>query len=196
VLEPIRNGTTGALLLDSLGRSAYREADVGLHFTQAPSVDFDISYVRSAARGDLNAFTGFFDNMLWPVVGRNAYAPLNNDVPNRLFARGRFMPTPRWLMLGIIDWRTGFPYSVVDQALDFVGPRNEEYRFPNHFRVDVGLEHRFKILKWQPWIGVRAYNALNAFLPADVQSNLGSAAFGSFYNSDYRQLRLQVRFER
>jgi hypothetical protein len=29
-----------------------------------------------------------------------------------------------------------------------------------------------------------------------VQSNIGSPAFGSFYNSEYRQFRLQVRFER
>ena len=67
---------------------------------------------------------------------------------------------------------------------------------PNYFRLDLGLEHRFKIFKLQPWIGVRAYNAFNAFLPADVQANIASPAFGSLYNSQFRQYRLQVRFER
>ena len=38
--------------------------------------------------------------------------------------------------------------------------------------------------------------ALNAFLPADVQANLASPALGSLYNSQFRQYRLQVRFER
>jgi hypothetical protein len=33
-------------------------------------------------------------------------------------------------------------------------------------------------------------------MPSDVQANLNSPAFGSFYNSEYRQFRLQVRFER
>jgi len=79
--------------------------------------------------------------------------------------------------------------------LDFVGPRNDR-RFPNHLRVELGVERRFEGLKWRPWIGIRAYNALNAFLPTDVQANLASPAFGSFYNSEYRQLRLQLRFER
>ena len=105
------------------------------------------------------------------------------------------MPTPRWLLLGIFDWRSGLPYSVVNEALDFVGPRNQ-LRFPTYARLELGLEHRFKILKLQPWIGVRACNALNAFLPTDVQANTGSPAFGSFYNSEYRQFRIQVRFER
>ncbi|HYM21582.1 MAG TPA: hypothetical protein VEU08_00160, partial [Vicinamibacterales bacterium] len=62
--------------------------------------------------------------------------------------------------------------------------------------LDLGLEYRFQILRWRPWIGVRAYNALNTFDPTDVQANTGSPNFGALYNSEYRQLRLQVRFER
>jgi hypothetical protein len=110
-------------------------------------------------------------------------------------ARGSLMPTPRWLLLGIFDWRTGLPYSVVNDTLDFVGARNDR-RFPTFLRLEVGLEHRFKILKFQPWIGMRVWNALNSFLPNDVQNNLSSPAFGSLYNSEYRQFRIQVRFER
>jgi hypothetical protein len=83
----------------------------------------------------------------------------------------------------------------VDEALDFVGTRNDR-RLPNRARVELGLERRFFIKKWKPWIGIRAYNVFDAFLPMDVQANLGSPNFGTFYNSEYRQLRLQVRFER
>ena len=196
VVDPVTTASGGTLLLSSTGRSSYREVEVGVHFTRASALDFNVSYVRSSARGDLNSMTSFFDTVLRPVVGRNAYAPLGADAPNRLLARGRAMPTPRWLLIGILDWRTGLPYSVVDETLDFVGPRNELYRLPNYARTELGLEYRFRIFKLQPWIGMRAYNALNAFLPADVQANTNSPAFGSFYNSEYRQFRLQVRFER
>ena len=196
VVDPVTTASGGALLLSSTGRSSYREVEVAAHFTHTPVIDINVSYVRSSARGDLNSMTSFFDTVLWPVVGRNAYAPLAGDAPHRLLARGRAMPTPRWLFIGIVDWRTGLPYSVVDEALDFVGPRNERYRLPNYARTEIGIEYRFKIFKLQPWIGVRAYNALNAFLPADVQANTSSPAFGSFYNSEYRQFRLQLRFER
>jgi len=87
------------------------------------------------------------------------------------------------------------PYSTVNEALDFVGSRNSA-RMPTFFRLDAGLEHRFTIKKFQPWIGFRAYNALNSFLPADVQANIASPNFGGLYNSQFRQYRLQLRFER
>jgi len=195
ILEPAVTSTGGELRLSSGGRSSYREAEVGVHFTHGPGFDVNVSYARSAARGDLNALTNYFDTVLWPVVGANAYAPLATDAPNRLFARGRAMPSPRWLLLGIADWRSGLPYSAVNETLDFVGARNER-RFPTYARLGLGVEPRFRNLKLEPWIGVRAYNALNAFLPTDVQANIGSPLFGSFYNSEYRQFRLQVRFER
>lgn len=196
IVAPVRTGNTGELRLDSTGRSSYREAEASVHLTRGHGVDLKVSYVRSAARGDLNALTTYFDAMMWPVIGQNAYAPEEADVPNRLLVSGRAMPTNRWLVSGIFDWRSGRPYSVVNEYLDFVGARNQGHRFPAYARVQVGLEHRFKILNRNPWIGVRVSNALNAFLPSDVQNNIGSPAFGSFYNSEYRQVRLQVRFER
>jgi hypothetical protein len=166
-----------------------------VHFTHGPAADFNVTYVRSSARGDLNALTNYFDTVLWPVVGANADAALPADAPNRLLARGRVMPTSRWLLLAIADWRSGLPYSAVNETLDFVGSRNT-LRFPTYARLELGVEHRFKIFKLQPWIGVRAYNALASFLPTDVQANITSPFFGTFYNSEYRQLRVQVRFER
>lgn len=196
IVEPLQAGAgVGQLRLSSSGRSSYRAADIGVHFTRGTTADFRVSYARSSARSDLNALATYFDSVLWPVVGENAYAPAATDAPNRLLARGRLMPTRRWLMLGIFDWRSGLPYSVVNETLDFVGPRNT-LRFPTYVRLEVGLERRFKILKFQPWIGLRVWNALDSFLPTDVQANLGSPAFGSFYSSEFRQYRIQVRFER
>ena len=195
IVSPLRTGNAGELLLESTGRSRYREAEASVRLTRGHGVDLNVSYVRSAARGDLNALTTYFDAMMWPVIGQNAYGPQEADVRNRLLVRGRAMPTTRWLVTGIFDWRSGTPYSVVNEYLDFVGPRNEN-RFPAYARVELGLQHRVKIFNRNPWIGVRVFNALNAFLPTDVQNNIGSPAFGSFQNSEYRQFRLQVRFER
>jgi hypothetical protein len=195
IVDPVRTPARGELWLSSSGRSSYRAAELGVHFTHGPALDINASYVRSVARGDLNALANYFDAVMWPVVGANEYARLTGDVPNRLLARGRAMPTPRLLLLGILDWRTGLPYSAVTEMLDFVGPRNSR-RLPTYVRTELGVEYRFKIFSLRPWIGVRAYNALNAFLPTDVQANTSSPFFGNFYNSEYRQFRLQVRFER
>jgi hypothetical protein len=191
--ELILQPRASTLLLTSDGRSTYREAEVGVDFTYSAKGDLHATYVRSAARGDLNSFTPFFGPMLAPIVGANAYAPLASDVPHRLLMRGRLSPTPRWLLVGVADWRTGFRYSRVNEMLDFVGARNSD-RFPNALRVELGAERRFTFGKLEPWIGVRANNAFNAFLPADVQANIASPAFGSFYNAEIRQFRLLVRF--
>lgn len=194
IVNPISVGSASQLLLDSSGRSRYREIEVGVHLTRGTMADLNATYVRSQARADLNAFTTFFDSVRAPVLGPTAWAPARTDAPHRLLARGRLLPTKRWLLVGVLDWRTGLPYSIVNESLDFVGPRNSS-RFPTYFRVDLGLEHRFKIGKFEPWIGVRADNALNSPLPSDVQANLASPAFGSFYNSEFRQFRIQIRFE-
>ena len=188
-------GPLSALRLQSDGRSRYREIEVGVHFTSEPGIDINASYVRSLARADLNAFTSFYDSVLNPIIGENEYAPAKADAPHRLLVRGRAMPRRTWLFAGVLDWRSGLPYSVVDENLDFVGARNA-HRFPTYIRLDFGVEHRFKIGKFQPWIGVRADNALSSFLPSDVQANVSSPAFGTFYNSEYRRFRIQFRFER
>jgi hypothetical protein len=195
ILDSEQSGGVGALRLESGGTSSYRNVEVGFHFSHTSRADLTASYSHARAEGDLNTFANFFDTMLWPVVAPNAYGPLATDVPHRFLARGRLLPSPTWLINGVADWRTGLPYSLVNEYLDFVGPRNQQ-RMPTYFRLDLGVEHRFHIFKLQPWIGVRAYNALNAFLPADVQANISSPAFGSLYNSQFRQYRLQVRFER
>ena len=184
-----------ALRLESSGRSSYREAEASVHYTHGQRVDLNVSYVRSFARSNLNALTTFYDNVLAPVVGEDQYAPANSDVPHRLLARWRTTPLQNWLFVGTLDWRTGLPYSVTNEWLDFVGARNAR-RFPTYLRVDAGLEHRFTFGKYRPWIGVRVDNALSSFLPADVQANIASPAFGTFYNSEYRQARIQVRFQR
>lgn len=195
MLDAVRDGNRGELRMLSYGRSTYRSLEAGLHVSHPSRFDVTASYARSLAEGDLNSFATYFDALLWPVVPPHGDGALATDVPHRFLARGRLLPAASWLIVAVGDWRTGLPYSLVDANLDFVGPRNAQ-RMPNYLRFDLGLEHRFRIFKLQPWIGVRAYNAFNAFLPADVQANVTSPAFGAFYNSQFRQYRLQVRFER
>jgi hypothetical protein len=195
VVNPVVSDGRGELRLESVGKSTYREVEVGVHFTHGTLFDVNVSYVRSAARADLNAFTSYFDAIRRPVFGMNQYGRAASDAPHRLLARWRAMPTSRWLLVGVFDWRSGLPYSVVDEQLEFVGQRNSR-RFPTYTRAELGVERRFRIFGFEPWIGVRATNAFNAFLPVDVQANIGSPAFGTFYNSEYRQFRIQVRFAR
>jgi hypothetical protein len=52
-------------------------------------------------------------------------------------------------VLGTADWRTGVPYSVVNETLDFPAARNDR-RFPNYARVELGIEYRADLFRWRP----------------------------------------------
>jgi hypothetical protein len=196
IIDPVRTSpSTGQLLLSASGRSSYVGGEVAVHFSAGERADVNVSYTRSRARADLNTMANYFDTIMWPVLGRNEYGPAPTDAPNRLLARGRFTPWRNWLAIGILDWRDGLPWSPTTDTLDYVSPRNS-LRFPTYLRLEAGLERHLKILRFRPWLGVRVWNALDSFLPVDVQSNLGSAHYGTFYNSEYPQVRIVLRFER
>ncbi len=195
IVTPAVDAAGAERRLSSDGRSRYRDLELGAHYTRGAVADVEATYTLSRSEGDLNALTSSFDSVLSPIIGENVYARLGTDIPHRLLVRGRVMPRPRWLVLAIFDWHTGVPYSVVDEMLDFVGDRNA-LRFPTYSRLELGLERRFRIFRFQPWIGVRLTNALNQFLPEEVQNNTGSPYFGGFYTSEPRRLRLTARFER
>jgi hypothetical protein len=196
VVEPIAATSLAPaqLLLTSTGRSDYAEAEGMIRFAPSRAMEFTASYTRSSAMANLNAYTVFFDNIRWPIIGQDQYAPTSSSVPNRLIASTRTIFADRVLVSSILEIHSGFPYSAVNEMLDWVGPRNQQFYFPTFAMLDLDVEHRFTFIKFKPWIGVRVYNALNRFSPTEVQANLSSPTFGSFYNSYPRQLRLQVRF--
>ncbi len=195
IVDPAADHERGAVVLSSQGQSGYLQEEADLHVSAGQRFDVNASYVHSTAREDLNALINFYDVVLNPIIGANAYAPSSSDAPHRLLVRGRMRPTNRWLLVGTLDWRTGLPYSVVDETLEFVGPRNM-LRLPTYLRLDAGFDRRLSIARLHPWLGLRVANALNAFLPSDVQANLGSPAFGSLYNSVYREYRIHLLFEK
>lgn len=185
----------GELRLTSEGGSSYVEGEVTLRYAPGPRLELSGSYVRSSASADLNVYTAFFDNVRWPVIGANFHAPQASDTPHRFVAHTRTIFANTWLVSSIFEAHSGFPYSATNDMLDWVGERNRTYHFPTFVMLDLDVEHKFTFLKGKPWIGLRAYNALNRFTPIEVQSNVSSRAFGSFYNSYGRQIRLQVRFD-
>jgi hypothetical protein len=198
IVTPILSGdpSRGDLLLASQGRSSYVEGELTMRYAPGPRLELSGTYVRSTAAANLNAYTAFFDNVRWPIISSDQYAPVASDTPHRFVAHTRTIFGTSWLVSSIVEIHSGFPYSVTNDMLDWVGARNETYRFPTLALLDLDIERKFTFIKGKPWIGLRAYNTLNRFTPIEVQGNLSSAAFGSLYNSYGRQIRLQIRFDR
>jgi hypothetical protein len=194
VLDTWTVGSQGVIQLDSDGTSVYHDTELGAHFKRGTMLDADMSYTRSSSRGNLNDAYGYFLNLTAnPIVRPDAYGPTDTDSPNRFVGRARFSLPYHWTVEVAGEIRSGYPYSAVNEQLEFVGDRNR-LRFPRKATMDASVEHRFRIGRFQPWLGFVILNALNRFSPEDVQRNLASPNFGTFFSSPVRQIRFTVHF--
>ena len=82
----------------------------------------------------------------------------------------------------MIEVRSGFPYSAVDEFQDFVGPRNRSGRLPRVRTIDFALSRPWTFRKRTFRAGIRVYNILGASAERDVQNNVTSPSFGQFFN--------------
>ncbi|HWY54876.1 MAG TPA: TonB-dependent receptor [Terriglobales bacterium] len=196
VIDPVTTTTRSLLTLADDGRDFYREFQITGRY-QIGRHTLNASYVRSKAAGDLNDFNQFFGNDPQAVIQADARGPLSFDAANRFLAWAEFHAPWKMTVMPVWDTHTGFPYSVVNQEREFVGPRNA-VRFPRFDSVDVqvlkefglpfhGKEHRLKV-------GLGVFNLFNHANYRDVQNDLDSYRYGQFFNSAVRTFRGKLVF--
>jgi hypothetical protein len=188
-LEPLESPAGAEIRLESRGRSRYSETEVSFRLGTTDLQSLSVSYVRSHAMTNLNTYDVFYGNFRNPIVRPDQYALSPTDTPNRLLIRGSFT-IGNWVISPVIEVRDGFPYSVIDEDQDFVGVRNAGGRFPPLATLDISIVRTWKLLGYPVRYGVRGYHLLNQFMPRDVQNNIDSPAFGTFYNSIPRRVTL------
>jgi hypothetical protein len=181
----------GILSLSNGGSSFYREFQVSGVYKIRPGT-LNASYVRSKAYGDWNDFNQFFGNNGFPVIEPNGRGRLPFDAPNRLLFWGQFNAPLKLTVLPVFDMHTGFPYSVVDQYRDFIGPRaSQRYNRFNSLDMQITrpitLPLPYKEIKAR--IGFSVFNVLNHFNPREVQNDIDSDRFGGFFNGVGRTFR-------
>jgi len=117
-------------------------------------------------------------------VRPDQYSALPFDAPHRFLAYGEIKAPYGLTVIPALDIRSGFPFSVVNDRLDFVGVRNRE-RFPTFLSLDATVLKSFTVPFWDKpaRAGVIIFNITNHSNPRDVQNNLSSANFGQFFNS-------------
>ena len=198
-IDPLpQPGSEDLLLLQNTGRSRYRELQAVARLRLQERRNIFLAYVHSQARGDLNDFNTYFGNLRRPVIRPNEYGRQPFDVPNRLLFWGDF-GLPRDIVLTpVLDWRNGFPYSLLDENQNFVGPRGGGGRFPQFLTLDVqvtkGVAIPFRGKKYRGRLGLTIFNITNHWNPRDVQNNLASEQFGMFYNSPGLSFRTKFEF--
>ncbi|HKQ52799.1 MAG TPA: carboxypeptidase regulatory-like domain-containing protein [Pyrinomonadaceae bacterium] len=206
VVEPVFG--TGLLLLKNDGDARYREFQVAGRYRLQEKHQLFAAYVRSRATGDTNDVNTYFGNVRNPVIRPNEFTLQPYDAPHRLLFWGDIGLPKQVVASPVVDWRTGFPFSLVDEEQNFVGGRNQGGRFPAFFSLDLQVTKflrvpvpdwkvipaQFRGKKYGGRVGIKFFNLTSHWNPRDVQNNLDSPAFGTFYNSVGRSIRLKFEF--
>jgi len=200
VLNPIVQNGESILGLDNSGSSRYRELEVTGRYKFREHDEFIASYVRSSAIGDLNDFNSYFGNFENPIIRANERSRLAFDVPNRFLVRGEFHTKYGLTWSPVLDVRTGFPFSLIDEDRNFVGPRNLAGRFPTFVSLDMQVVKTINLPgpfhKYRANLGLKVFNLTNHFNPRDFQNNLASDNFGNFTNGVGRAFGTRISFSK
>lgn len=193
IVDPTTGPAGPELLLSSNGRSRYYETELSVRYAPPGGSETTVSYVRSRAETDLNTYDGFFGNTRNPIIQPNQYGLADTDTPNRVIIRGSYLLPWRLTFQPLLDLHNGFPYSILAEDQSFVGRRNGGGRYPLFASFDFSASRPVKIWKYRATLGVRLFDALDRFNPRDVQNNLASPAFGSFFNTVPRDFQTFIQ---
>ena len=178
----------GVLTLASVGESRYWEVETTGRYLASEHADLTVSYVRSRSTRDLNDYDQFFGNFRNPIIRSNENGLSPTDVPNRLIVRGTIGLPARWVLSPLYEWRTGFPWSAVNEFQDFVGERNRAGRLPTVSSFDFTLARPWRVGKYRFTGGIKVYNAFDTGNERDVQANITAPDYGRFYNPIQRSI--------
>jgi hypothetical protein len=192
VVDPlVVPGSEPLLLLTNTGGSRYHEFESTLRLHASARTDWNLSYVWSLARGDLNTLTQIFVPFEQPVIRPNFYADLPANLPHRLITWGRFKLPREVTISPVLDVHSGFPYSATDVLQNYVGVPNSR-RFPAFFSLDLQLTKDFPV-PFIPWLkkhkvrgALQIFNVTNHLNPRDVYANVASPYLGRFAGFQHR----------
>jgi TonB dependent receptor/Carboxypeptidase regulatory-like domain len=180
---------SGFFQLGSFRRDRYDAVQVTLRRSFKQNYMVLLSYTRSNARSNAT-FDIDIDN---PIFGQQAGGPLPWDTPNRLISWG-WLPLIKGFDLSYaLDWRDGFPFSIVNRDQLLVGPPNS-FRFPDYFSLNVHAEKRFRLIGYHWAVRGGFNNITDRTNPATVDNNIDSGGFLNYSNFQKRAFVGRIRF--
>jgi hypothetical protein len=198
--ETLTTPSTNLYVLDNIQRQRYRAAEFSFRRSFLSRYEWFASYTRSEARA--NAVINYtVEN---PIFTSQAGGPLPWDAPNRLLAWAWGPVEKNWFprllqpLIGetdaqiLVDYRTGFPFSVTDETGDIIG-QPDGSRFPSYGTVNLALERRFPFRGYMWAFRVAMVNVLNRADPNVVNSDINSPQFLTYQPGQARAFNVRVR---
>ncbi len=176
------NPADGTLRLASRGSSSYRELESTVRYLGGERRDLTMSYVWARGTADLNNYDDFYGNFRNPIIRDNERNLISTDVRHRLLLRGTIGLPGTWDFAPVLELRSGFPWSAVNEFLDFVGPRSRSGRLPAVRTLDFSIARPWRFKKYRFRAGIRVFNLFGASAYRDIQTNITSPFYGTPYN--------------
>jgi hypothetical protein len=181
-------------------RERYDAVEFSLRHTFAGKYEWFAGYTRSNARSSA-AVDYSLEN---PIFGPQAPGPFPWDTPNRFHMWG-WAPLPqralpRYLEFltrnttagYLIEYRTGFPFGVVDEQGMLLGQPNSR-RLPAYFDINLHFERQFRALHYL-WAWRFGYNNLtNNSNPNNVNNVFGTTRFLTYGRGQARAFSVRLR---
>jgi hypothetical protein len=196
LLRESRNGDAwntqpnGTLLLGSNRNDRYVAGEVWVRHSFGEKAQIEVDYTRSKASSN---------EVLDPTLAQLILAPQQSgpllwDTPNRIVSTG-WTPIPVWglLLSSFLEFRTGFPFSIVNEQQQLVDGPNS-VRFPNYFSLNVGLEKRFRFRGHEWAVRGTAVNLTGHHNPDSVINNIDAGpSFLTYGGGQNRAFTLRLR---
>ncbi|HEX4915645.1 MAG TPA: hypothetical protein VFV51_16920, partial [Vicinamibacterales bacterium] len=94
----------------------------------------------------------------------------------------------QWDFAPVLELRSGFPWSAVNEFQDFVGPRSRSGRLPAVRTLDFSLARPWRFKNRRFRAGIRIFNLFGASAYRDIQANTTSPFYGTPYNPVERSI--------
>jgi hypothetical protein len=196
---PVPGGTApGTYQLGNIRRDDYDSEQISVKQTLSGQYEWMVSYVHSRAVS--NAFLD--SNALDPQQALPYFAPMPWNAPNRLLGWA-YLPLSRalprrlrgqnWAIAVLADARSGFPFSVQDQAGLVVGDA-DSHRYPFNFDLNVALERVVTLRGYRFALRGGVDNLTNQSNPTAVNNVIGAPQYLQFLGQEGRHYVVRIRF--
>jgi outer membrane receptor protein involved in Fe transport len=185
--QPIQ--PTTILELGNMRKDRYDALTLTARRTFKDNYHLFASYTRSSAR--TNAVLDF--SLDTPIYSPQQGGPLDWDAPHRLISWGWTPLVKKFDLAYSVDWRSGYPFSVINQDRRLVEDPNSR-RFPTYFSLNLHAERRVRLFGLNLALRAGFNNITNRQNAAQVDNNINSPQFLRFNSIQGRTFNGRIRF--
>lgn len=180
---------TGQLLLKDGGQARNQQLELLWKFQLGEEGELVAAYVNNRTRGNVNDFLEFLGRRPVALVRPDNEAPLKDTIPHRFLLWGVLPVREDIRVAPVVEYRSGFPFSVFDAAQEYVEPPYSR-RFPNFFSLDLRISKDMQWREYRYRLSFSVFNLTNHFNPDTVRNNIADSLFGEFLGNHDRRFRV------